>query len=154
MLFVKTGGFNGYIEYFDRMVARILPFRRRIIPSKNSFDDANDFKKLAEFNTASFLDKVKSVCTSKATTSLINEMYQLDLLLMLPGICNFYFKTSFYFLYENLKYSKSNKIGQELPMHLNVPYFMGANRNTLPQWLLVDMKHSKLFDHLYVHQVS
>ena len=45
-------------------------------------------------------------------------------------------------------------LGQELPMHLNVPYFIGANRNTLPQWLLVAMKNSKLFDHLYVHQVQ
>jgi hypothetical protein len=90
MHFVKTGGFNGYIEYFDRMVARILPFRKRIIPNKVNFDSF-DFKMLEEFNTPEFLDNVKSICLDKSnshdsrSTNIINEIYQLDLLLMLPG---------------------------------------------------------------------
>lgn len=44
--------------------------------------------------------------------------------------------------------------GQELPMHLNVPYFWGADRNQLPHWLLVLMKSSKLFEDIFIPQVQ
>ncbi len=36
--------------------------------------------------------------------------------------------------------------GQELSIHTDVPEFLGANRKCLPQWLLVCMLHSGLFD--------
>ena len=36
--------------------------------------------------------------------------------------------------------------GQELAVHTDVPEFRGANRKSLPQWLLVVMHHSGLFD--------
>jgi hypothetical protein len=36
--------------------------------------------------------------------------------------------------------------GQELAIHTDVPEFRGANRKVLPQWLLVVMHHSGLFD--------
>lgn len=36
--------------------------------------------------------------------------------------------------------------GQELAIHTDVPEFRGANRKELPQWLLVTMLHSGLFD--------
>jgi hypothetical protein len=36
--------------------------------------------------------------------------------------------------------------GQELAIHTDVPEFRGANRKNLPQWLLVCMLHSGLFD--------
>ena len=36
--------------------------------------------------------------------------------------------------------------GQELAVHTDVPEFRGANRKVLPQWLLVTMLHSGLFD--------
>ncbi|MGI9288507.1 MAG: hypothetical protein ACR2P1_24190 [Pseudomonadales bacterium] len=36
--------------------------------------------------------------------------------------------------------------GQELAVHTDVPEFRGANRKTVPQWLLVTMLHSGLFD--------
>ena len=36
--------------------------------------------------------------------------------------------------------------GQELAVHTDVPEFRGANRKKLPQWLLVVMHHSGLFD--------
>lgn len=36
--------------------------------------------------------------------------------------------------------------GQELAVHTDVPEFRGANRKVIPQWLLVVMKHSGLFD--------
>ncbi len=36
--------------------------------------------------------------------------------------------------------------GQELAVHTDVPEFRGANRKVLPQWLLVTMLHSGLFE--------
>ncbi len=36
--------------------------------------------------------------------------------------------------------------GQELAVHTDVPEFRGVNRKVLPQWLLVVMHHSGLFD--------
>jgi hypothetical protein len=36
--------------------------------------------------------------------------------------------------------------GQELAIHTDVPEFRGANRKIVPQWLLVVMHHSGLFD--------
>lgn len=36
--------------------------------------------------------------------------------------------------------------GQELAVHTDVPEFRGANRKSIPQWLLVVMHHSGLFD--------
>src|SRR5947207_5994551 len=36
--------------------------------------------------------------------------------------------------------------GQELAVHTDVPEFRGANRKVFPQWLMVVMHHSELFD--------
>ena len=36
--------------------------------------------------------------------------------------------------------------GQELAVHTDVPEFRGANRKKMPQWLIVVMHHSGLFD--------
>ena len=36
--------------------------------------------------------------------------------------------------------------GQELAVHTDVPEFRGCNRKVVPQWLLVVMHHSGLFD--------
>ncbi|MDQ1403073.1 MAG: hypothetical protein QOG03_1389 [Actinomycetota bacterium] len=36
--------------------------------------------------------------------------------------------------------------GQELAVHTDVPEFRGANRRLIPQWLLVVMRHSELFE--------
>ena len=36
--------------------------------------------------------------------------------------------------------------GQELAVHTDVPEFRGANRKRFPQWLMVAMHHSRLFD--------
>lgn len=157
MHFVKTGGFNGHIEYFERMVARIIPFRKRLFtpqenggsgggeqtPSKDETgrDESSEprlldvLKSIPEFGRESFVQDVKTVCEdsavfadSRGTGTIVTEMFQLDMVVMLPG--------------------------QELPIHLNTPYFWGADRFTFPQWLLVVMKNSKLFDHLFIPQVQ
>jgi hypothetical protein len=36
--------------------------------------------------------------------------------------------------------------GQELAVHTDVPEFRGANRRLFPQWLMVVMRHSELFE--------
>jgi hypothetical protein len=147
MHFVKTGGFNGHIEYYDRMVARIIPFRKRLLSSSSSISQQQqekeeeaashvDLKSLPEFTKEPFSSTVRSICADSVgsfkggvkSESIVTEMFQLDLLLMLPG--------------------------QELPIHLNTPYFWGADRSSFPQWLLVAMKNSKLFDHLFIPQVQ
>ena len=44
---VRTGGFNRHLEYLDKMVARILPFRRRLVHHKpNAYDSHVHFKRL------------------------------------------------------------------------------------------------------------
>ena len=44
--------------------------------------------------------------------------------------------------------------GQELPMHWDVPWFWGATRFSIPQWLLVVMEQSGLFAELSVPQIQ
>ena len=41
--------------------------------------------------------------------------------------------------------------GQELAVHTDVPEFRGVSRKTVPQWLLVVMHHSELFDAWRLH---
>jgi hypothetical protein len=41
--------------------------------------------------------------------------------------------------------------GQELALHTDVPEFRGANRTKDPEWLLVAMHHSGLFDRWRIH---
>jgi hypothetical protein len=41
--------------------------------------------------------------------------------------------------------------GQELAVHTDVPEFRGINRKRVPQWLLVVMHHSELFDRWRLH---
>lgn len=44
--------------------------------------------------------------------------------------------------------------GQEVGTHFDVPWFAGATRYDFPQWLLVVMERSRLFDHLLWPQVQ
>lgn len=44
--------------------------------------------------------------------------------------------------------------GQEMPMHWDVPWFWGATRFSIPQWLLVVMEQSGLWSHLAVPQIQ
>lgn len=44
--------------------------------------------------------------------------------------------------------------GQTVATHLDAPYFWGASRYTLPQWLLVVMVFSGLFSDRFVDQVN
>lgn len=46
----------------------------------------------------------------------------------------------------NIVYANLLVPGQELAVHTDVPEFRGANRHRFPQWLMVVMHHSGLFD--------
>ena len=46
----------------------------------------------------------------------------------------------------NIVYANILVPGQELAVHTDVPEFRGANRKLFPQWLMVVMLHSGLFD--------
>lgn len=46
----------------------------------------------------------------------------------------------------NIVYANILVPGQELAVHTDVPEFRGANRNRYPQWLIVVMHHSGLFE--------
>ena len=46
----------------------------------------------------------------------------------------------------SIAYANMMLPGQELAMHTDVPEFRGANRRRFPQWLMVVMHHSGLFD--------
>lgn len=44
--------------------------------------------------------------------------------------------------------------GQTVALHIDSPYFYGADRYSFPQWFLVAMVWSGLFQHLFVDQVQ
>ncbi len=44
--------------------------------------------------------------------------------------------------------------GQTVATHIDGVYFWGADRFTLPQWLLAVMQFSGLFEHLFIPQVQ
>jgi hypothetical protein len=79
-----------------------------------------------------FVKKAREMCAKNDPRYHINKLstglFQFDVLLMVAG--------------------------QELPMHLDIPYFWTADRKNIPHWLLVVMKRSNLFDHLFIPQVQ
>ena len=47
-----------------------------------------------------------------------------------------------------------NVPGQQLATHYDIPFFWGANRYTLPHWLIVAMSASGLFDDIRIRQIQ
>ena len=48
----------------------------------------------------------------------------------------------------------TRRLGQTVAAHLDAPYFWGANRFQYPQWLLVVMVFSGLFEDIFIPQVQ
>jgi hypothetical protein len=44
--------------------------------------------------------------------------------------------------------------GQTVAAHLDAPYFWGANRRRFPQWLLISMVFSNLFQERFINQIQ
>jgi hypothetical protein len=76
------------------------------------------------FSSPKYVKLATEVCRGHS----VFDPFQLNLILVLPG--------------------------QELPMHWDVPWFWGATRFTIPQWLLVVMEQSGLFADLSVPQIQ
>jgi hypothetical protein len=122
--FLATGGFSSHMESYEKMLARILTFNMRV--DAETFDNFNHKAK----NDA-FLNKVASLCARDGQSvhdKPVVDFYQTHLIVLLPG--------------------------QEVPMHLDAPYFFGADKTSLPEWLLVVMKQSELFNDIVVKDVK
>jgi hypothetical protein len=124
--FVSSGGFEGSMESYDKLVTRMVSFHKKYL-------DLDNFKMFNE--NMKLVGQLQDLCYSNYENGIINDksdivvdLYQFDLVLLLAG--------------------------QEIPMHLDVPFFFGADRTTVPQWLLVVMKQSGLFDDLFIPDIK
>ena len=127
MHFLKTGGFDHKMESYEKMAARMLTFRHKLLNTSMSEDQ------LKLIYGEKFVSKVRRVCAQNHIKkfdldSLVTGLFQFDVIVMLPG--------------------------QELPMHLDIPYFWHADRTNMPHWLLVLMKRSGLFEERFIPQVQ
>lgn len=132
--YLKSGGPGGYKEKFQQLLSRTLSFGKFFLSGtdyelqKSSTAKHFDLKKMpvlqALFASPSYLSSVSSICPAHETL----DPFQLGIIIQLPG--------------------------QQLGVHLDVPWFFGANRLLLPQWLLVVMSESHLFDDIRVHQIQ
>jgi hypothetical protein len=124
--YMKTGGFGGKFDTPEKLASKLYSFRHKLMT-------IIDEKELFNIYGEKFLEKAKKICLTNefkeyTHDTLKTEIFQFDVIVILPG--------------------------QELPMHLDIPYFWGADRKSLPHWLLAVMKQSKLFDHLFIPQVQ
>lgn len=124
--YLKTGGFENRMEKYETMAARVMTFRHKFL------DELKE-DRLKEIYGDKFLQKAKDLChqndpVNYKSDKLTTGLFQFDVILMLPG--------------------------QELPMHLDIPYFWGADRKNIPHWLLVLMKQSGLFEDKFIPQVQ
>jgi len=77
------------------------------------------------FNSSQFLDAAKKICPSDQQ---VLDPFQFNFLIQIPG--------------------------QTVATHIDAPYFWGASRQSVPQWLLAAMVFSGLFEKLFVNQVQ
>lgn len=124
--YLNTGGFGGAKDTHERMASRLYSFRHKLMRVINQ-------DQLVEMYGEKFINKAKYLCTKNNSTKysldkLSTEIFMFDVIIILPG--------------------------QELPMHIDIPYFWGADRKSLPHWLLAVMKQSGLFDSLFIPQIQ
>ncbi len=96
------------------------------------------------------------VATLAARTNYFRETYAYGSEIAAPGIEPFFHHEGFIegaraihgrpLIEPAIVYANILLPGQELAVHTDVPEFRGANRKVMPQWLLVVMHHSGLFD--------
>jgi hypothetical protein len=138
--------FPGYGMYsnegFDTGYAPEIPQRfcaiRAFIKASSEAEDAEPFKALA------------------ARTNYFRETYAYGDEIKAPGIEGFFhhegLRAAAAELYGNpvivpaIAYANILVPGQVLAMHTDVGEFRGANRKVVPQWLIVVMHHSRLFE--------
>ena len=100
MNYFKIGGFSGIMESLDNMAARLFSFRHKLL----HLYDSNTLKSIYG---EKFLQRAEELCLKNGlvefdSSKLVTDLFQFDVIVVLPG--------------------------QELPMHLDIPYFWGADR--------------------------
>lgn len=133
--YLMSGGPTGRKEAMNPLLTRTLSFSKFFITNPLAADKQKQKKEQsadtlnlpalqALFASKQYLDSSKSVCNGLS----VLDPFQLGVILQLPG--------------------------QQLGVHLDVPWFFGANRFHFPQWLLVVMRGSGLWEHRAVRQVQ
>ena len=138
--------FGSYGQYsnegFDTQFAPELPqrydARENFVRSGGRFKRQEDkgllgartnyFRETYAYGDDVFAEGAKSLMHHDALVDAARRIHGRDVIV--PGI-----------LYANILLP-----GQELAIHTDVPEYRGANRKIVPQWLLVVMHHSGLFD--------
>jgi len=126
MSFVQTGGVDGLQESYETMVSRTSSFGQY-----NFFASNNETK--VDINPA-----VSALFRSEAFSSVAKEVCPNDKQILDPFQYNFII----------------NLPGQTVPLHIDAPTFDGATRTHFPQWFLVAMEFSGLFQDIYIDTVQ
>ena len=100
MNYFKIGGFSGMMENLQNMSARLFSFRHKLL---NLYEP----QQLKSIYGEKFLQRAQELCLKNGlvefdSEKLDTDLFQFDVIIVLPG--------------------------QELPMHLDIPYFWGADR--------------------------
>lgn len=142
-LWHEFGSYGQYSnEGFDTQFAPELPqrydARENFVRSGGRFNRQEDkgllgartnyFRETYAYGDDVFADGAKSLMHHDALLDAARQIHGRDVIV--PAI-----------LYANILLP-----GQELAIHTDVPEYRGANRKIIPQWLLVVMHHSGLFD--------
>ncbi|HSO96980.1 MAG TPA: hypothetical protein VLV81_13185 [Acidimicrobiia bacterium] len=143
-LCTRHGSYRTYAarEHIDTELGRGLAQRH---------DSMRNFLRLADER-----DRGESTRVLTARTSYFREEYAYDGTPLVPGIEPFLGHAGLAdaaravhgrpIVAPSIAYANLLVPGQELAVHTDVPEFRGANRKSVPQWLLVVMHHSGLFD--------
>eukprot|EP00730_Choanoeca_flexa_P014025 TRINITY_DN5977_c0_g1_i2.p1 TRINITY_DN5977_c0_g1~~TRINITY_DN5977_c0_g1_i2.p1 ORF type:complete len:466 (+),score=85.21 TRINITY_DN5977_c0_g1_i2:33-1400(+) len=122
--YVKTGGKGALKEGYNKLVSRLLSFSKFFIAK----DEAKARKEIPGyatlFDSSDYQDAVAHICPGKP----VLDPFQLGVIVQVPG--------------------------QQVPMHFDAPWFVGADRLNLPVWLLVVMHRSGLFREETVAQIQ
>jgi len=125
--YIATGGRRALKEPYQRLVNRLLSFSHFFIGEHGSTEE--DLRKMIPgydslFNSSEYRQAVDLICPGKP----LLDPFQLGIIVQVPG--------------------------QQVAMHFDAPWFFGADRWTVPVWLLVVMHRSGLFKAETVSQIQ
>ena len=140
--YLKSGGRLGLREPMPRLVSRMLTFLRFLF--EKEFESMPTMRAVLKslFSSASYTSAIATVCPNKP----VIDPFQVSVIIQLPGqvtACAV-----------SVVPTRAPRVAsgdalprclprlllsapQAVPMHFDAPWFWGASRFTLPQWLLV-----------------
>eukprot|EP01147_Barroeca_monosierra_P003795 gene3794-8373_t len=122
--YIRTGGHNSLKEPYESLVSRLLSFAKFFI-GKGPKDLSKEIPLFEKlFNNSEYKSAVETICHGHPHL----EPFQLGIIVQIPG--------------------------QTVAMHYDAPWFFGADRMTVPIWLLVVMHASGLFHNITVPQIQ